>query len=209
MKEKWNQVVVATRNPHKVKELAAIFQAEWGLSVIGLEGLGVPEVVEDGNTFEANAIKKAKVASQFLQCPVIADDSGLEVDALHGAPGVLSARYAGPDAEDWENNKKLLQALKGVPKEKRGATFVCVMAFATPDGMIRTVRGTCTGWITDQPRGTHGFGYDPLFYLPELGCTMAELSPAEKNRISHRAQAVQKLIRLLKEEKVFTNPKRT
>src|SRR5690606_25939136 len=121
-------------NPHKVKELAAIFQAEWGLSVIGLEGLGVPEVVEDGNTFEANAIKKAKVASQFLQCPVIADDSGLEVDALHGAPGVLSARYAGSDAEDWENNKKLLQALKGVPKEKRGATFVCVMAFATPDG---------------------------------------------------------------------------
>lgn len=203
MKKKWSQVVVATRNPHKVKELASIFQEEWGLPVIGLEGLKVPEIVEDGDTFEANAIKKAEMASQFLQCPVIADDSGLEVEALQGAPGVYSARYAGPDAKDEENNEKLLQALQGVPNEKRGASFVCVMAFATPEGRTRTVRGTCAGRITEQPRGRQGFGYDPLFYLPERDCTMAELSPAEKNCISHRAQAVQKLIKILKEEYDF------
>ena len=163
----------------------------------------MPEVVEDGDTFEANAMKKAEVTSRILNCPVVADDSGLVVDALDGAPGVYSARYAGPEANDAANNRKLLQALKDVPVEKRGAMFVCVMALAVPGAETRTVRGTCSGWITQQPRGENGFGYDPLFYLPERGCTMGELSPSEKNRISHRAQATQLLLGLLKELEAF------
>lgn len=197
-------LVFATGNAHKVEEMDAMFRSALGIRVVGLDGFaGLPKVVEDCDTFEGNAAKKAKTIARVLGRPVIADDSGLCVDFLKRAPGVHSARYSGPGATDEKNNEKLLQALKGVPVEKRGASFVCVLAFADPGKEVRLLRGECPGQITDQPQGDHGFGYDPLFFLPERGCTMAQLSPEEKNRISHRAQATEQLIRWLKETYSF------
>lgn len=193
--------VFATRNAHKVKELDAIFHSVLGIHVVGLDHFdGLPEIVEDRDTFEGNASKKAETIAAILGLPVAADDSGLCVDFLKGAPGVYSARYAGPGATDQKNNEKLLQALKGVPEEQRGADFVCVLALAIPGQDTRIVRGECRGRIAEEPRGKYGFGYDPLFFLPEQGCTMGELPPEMKNRISHRSQATKRLLHLVKDQ---------
>ncbi|MFC4078431.1 XTP/dITP diphosphatase [Salinithrix halophila] len=194
----WTELVFATRNHHKVEELNALLHGSLGVSVVGLNGIeGLPEIVEDRDSFEGNAIKKAETIAKVLDRPVAADDSGLAVNALGGAPGVYSARYAGENATDASNNEKLLNALKGIPEEERGASFVCVLALAVPGEETQVVRGEVPGRIVDAPQGTNGFGYDPLFCLPELGCTVAELTSEEKNRISHRARAAETLINLL------------
>ena len=187
------EILVATRNRGKIKEFQTFF-GRWGWSVKGLEHFPeLPEIVEDGFTFEANARKKAESLFRWTSLPVLADDSGLEVDALDGRPGVYSARYAGEKASDEENNEKLLDALRDVPFEQRTARFRCVLVLMFSEDRVITVEGFCEGVILTAPRGTGGFGYDPLFYLPSHGKTMAELKPDEKNRISHRGQALRKL----------------
>ena len=153
---------------------------------------GLPEVEEDGRTFLENALKKAREVSLRTSETVLADDSGLEVDALGGAPGIRSARYAGPGATDEANNAKLLKALEGVPADKRGAAFRCALVLFRPDGRSEAFEGTWRGEILFEPRGTMGFGYDPLFLDPGRGLTAAELPPEIKNRISHRGQAFAK-----------------
>ena len=160
----------------------------------------VPEVVEDGSTFLENALKKARMVSEHTGEWVIADDSGLEVDYLNGRPGVHSSRYSGPDATDDKNNRKLLEVLKTVPPEKRGAAFRCVLVLYKPDGTYRSFDGELRGTIARTPAGSEGFGYDPVFYVAEYGKTVAELSPDIKNRISHRAQAFNKLKKSLQED---------
>ena len=190
------RVVVATGNPHKLTEIRAILAAA-GVEVelVAMTELGVPSPVEDGETFEANALLKAHACANTTGLPAIADDSGLEVDALDGAPGVYSARYAGPDADDGANNAKLLTALTGVTAEQRAARFVCAAAAVTPDGREAVVRGEMPGRILDQARGEHGFGYDPLFLADEVadGRSNGELLPAEKDALSHRGRAFRTL----------------
>ena len=191
-------LILATRNLGKLLEIRHILGPE--VTVTSLADLpSAPKIVEDGSTFEANAVKKARVVARHANCPALADDSGLEVDALGGAPGVFSARYAGENASDTRNNARLIEQLDGVPKEKRTARFRCVIAVATPDGAVRTAEGQCEGQILPAPRGQNGFGYDPLFLLPELGRTFAELSPEEKNRLSHRGLALRAARKILQE----------
>lgn len=191
------KLVVATRNAGKLKEIRRLL-ATADVEVLGLASIAdAPEVEEDGATFEANAIKKAVTLAQFCGCPTLADDSGLAVDVLDGAPGVHSARYAGPMADDEANNRKLLAALADVPPERRTAAFHCAMALATPDGRSRTCDGLVRGRILEAPRGEGGFGYDPLFLVAEYGRTMAELPLDIKNRISHRGQALRRMLPLL------------
>lgn len=190
-----NSLVFATRNRGKIAELRELL-ADLDLTVLSLDQLdtSVPEVEEDGDTFEANAAKKAREVSRATGLPALADDSGLEVDALAGAPGVWSARYAGLGAGDAANNAKLLQALRDVPDERRSARFRSALAFADTAGPLGneliTTTGACEGRILHAPRGTGGFGYDPLFYVPELGATFAELGVGTKNNLSHRARAM-------------------
>lgn len=182
-------LLVATHNRGKLREYRDLLR-DVPVQLTYLDEVGIHvDVPETGSTFAANAVQKALAYARMSGLLTLADDSGLEVDALGGAPGVHSARYAGPDASDADRVRKLLTALKDVPPEARSARFRCVIAIATPEGDVHTADGTVEGVIADTPRGTHGFGYDPVFYLPELGCTMAELPPAEKNRISHRARA--------------------
>jgi len=188
------RVVFATRNAGKVVELRQLL-AGWPIEVISLQDLDVPEVVEDADTFEGNATKKALEVSRATGLPALADDSGLEVDALGGAPGVWSARYAGAGAGDDANNDKLLAALADVPAERRTARFRSVLALADTAGELGAAvllgHGTCEGVILTERRGTGGFGYDPLFHVPELGATFAELGSGTKNDHSHRARAMQ------------------
>ncbi len=188
------RVVVATRNKGKLREIVPLLSG-LALDLATIDELAPEaELREDGVTFEENALAKARQAAQATGLPAIADDSGLEVDALDGAPGVWSARYAGPGADDAQNNAKLLEALRGVPPTRRGARFRCVAAFVDPGRGIELVRdGACAGEILDGPRGTDGFGYDPLFLVPAVGRTMAELPLDEKNRLSHRAAAFRAL----------------
>jgi len=183
------EVILATTNTGKVRELVALL-ADLPASVSSLADWPEPiKVIEDGITFEENAIKKAKEVAQRTGKIALADDSGLEVDALGGAPGVYSARFAGENATDAENNQKLLEMLQGIPLPKRTARFRCAVAIATPQGKVVTTMGTCEGLIGEMPQGEHGFGYDPLFYVPEYGKTFAELELVIKNQISHRAKA--------------------
>jgi len=196
---KRKQVVLATRNQGKVREFNRLF-ADLGWEAVSLDAFsGVPEVVEDGATFEENAIKKAQTISAHLQMPALGDDSGLEVDALEGRPGVYSARYAGENATDEENWRKLLKELHGVPLEKRKARFRCALAWVTPGQEPVIATGACEGVILHEPKGTNGFGYDPVFFLPQHLCTMAQLSPEEKNKISHRAVAMRQLLEKIRE----------
>lgn len=188
-------LLVATSNPHKLEEIRAVL-GPLGIRTIGLDeaGVNVPEPVEDGATFEANARLKAIYYAQAAQRTCLADDSGLEVDALGGAPGVYSARYAGTGdtraQRDAANNARLLAELKDVPPECRTARFVCAMCLADADGQVLTeTRGEFAGVIIDEPRGHNGFGYDPLLWLADVGKTSAELPPAEKNARSHRGAA--------------------
>lgn len=187
------KIVLATKNRGKIKEIEAILT---GLPVEILPVShypAIPEVEEDGQTFFDNALKKAKTIADFTGEAALADDSGLEVEALQGAPGVYSARYAGAGASDEENIAKLLHDMALVPPGKRGAAFRCVLVLYRPDGDYVAFEGRWAGQISDRPRGKGGFGYDPVFLLPELGCTVAELASGEKNRLSHRAQALQAL----------------
>ena len=181
----------ATRNRGKLVELRELLP---GVDVRSLDDIHVPDVVEDADTFAGNAAKKAREVSQATGLPALADDSGLEVDALGGAPGVYSARYAGAGHDDAANNRKLLAALASVPADKRTARFHSVLALADVTGPLGgeviTADGTCEGVILDGPRGTGGFGYDPLFYSPELGMTFAEAGVGPKNDLSHRARAM-------------------
>jgi XTP/dITP diphosphohydrolase len=187
------KLVVATRNRGKVEEIREIL-SDLPIQVYSLENFpDAPEVEEDGDTFEENASKKASVIARYTGLPTIADDSGLQVDALNGEPGVRSARFAGKGASDAERNAKLLSLLRGIPYPERTARFVCVVALARPGERPSLFRGECQGYITDRPRGKSGFGYDPLFLVPEYGRTFAELGPRIKNRISHRAKALGKL----------------
>lgn len=199
------KVVLATRNADKVREIRSILE---GLSVELLslcDYPGMPPVEEDGRTFEENALKKASAACVWTGEAALAEDSGLLVDCLKGLPGVLSARFAGEDATHEENNAKLLSLLEGVAREERTATFVCVVALCLPGGTTKVFRGTCKGLISGEPRGSSGFGYDPLFVVPEYGKTFAELGEALKNKISHRAVALSRarvyLMGLLRSER--------
>lgn len=189
--------MLATRNKDKVRELAALL-ADAGIVIRTMaEFPGAPEVIEDGETCEANAVKKAVTIARHTGLPAVADDTGLEVEALGGRPGVYAARYAGRDATYEDNWRKLLRELEGIPWEKRGARFITVAALAEPNGSVRITTGSLEGFIAEKPAGTKGFGYDPVFYVPELRKTLAELSPEEKNRISHRARAFAKVREIL------------
>jgi len=191
------KLVVATRNAGKLKEIGKLL-APLGVAARGLDELGCShEVVEDGDSFAANARKKANEIAILTGQMTLADDSGLTVDVLNGAPGIYSARYAGENCTDAENNAKLLQELAGVPIQLRTGAFVCAMALADPDGDIREFSGRLAGLILDVPRGSGGFGYDPLFLVPEYGKTLAELSLEVKNRISHRGAALQQVVAAL------------
>ena len=192
-------LVVASRNEHKIKEIQAILAGQAWQVLTAHDFPGFPDVVEDGLTLEANAVKKAKEIAAFTGYPALADDTGLEVDALGGKPGVYSARFAGAHATYEDNNRKLLRLLEGTPLEKRTARFRCVIAIAEPDGSTHLVEGKCEGQIGFTLKGEGGFGYDPLFIVDGLGKTFAELSPEEKNRVSHRGRALRLAARLLKE----------
>jgi XTP/dITP diphosphohydrolase len=197
-------LVVATRNKGKLREIQAMLKGAGGarIRVLSLEDFpDCPEVVEDGATFRQNALKKARAVAEFTGKLALADDSGLMVDALNGAPGVYSARFAGPDADDRKNNLKLLRLMKQVPERGRGAQFVCVMALSGPEGSgikEKTVKGIVRGRILREMRGPGGFGYDPLFYYSRAGMTFAEMGPDEKNKVSHRARALMKVKALFK-----------
>ena len=191
------ELVLATRNRHKGAELAAIL-ADLHIRIRTMEEFPeVPEVVEDGDTCEANAIKKARAVSDATGLLAVADDTGLEVDALGGRPGVYAARYAGVQATYEDNWRKLLVEMAGVPRDRRTARFVTVAAVASPSEKVQVTTGRLDGLITEEPAGARGFGYDPIFYVPELGKTLAELSGEEKNRVSHRAKAFAQVRKLL------------
>jgi XTP/dITP diphosphohydrolase len=186
------QLLVASRNKHKLKELTALLQDLPLEAVPASEIRGLSEIVEDGATIRDNAIKKAVETARVAKKLTLADDTGLEVDALKGEPGVRSARFAGEDATYHENNKKLLKQLEGVSYDKRTARFRCVVAIADEKGLCDCVEGICNGTILEAERGGGGFGYDPLFIADGQTKTFAEISPEVKNRISHRAKAMQK-----------------
>lgn len=187
------KIVLATRNKGKAREIKEIL-GDLDLEIVTLDDFPeIPMPIEDGKSFKENALKKARLVARHLNMPAIADDSGIEVDALNKRPGIFSARYAGENATDEENNSKLLHELNGIPFDKRRAAYKCVIALALPSGAEETVEGGCQGFIALEPEGNGGFGYDPLFYVPEYGKTMADLSPEIKNRISHRGRALAKL----------------
>jgi XTP/dITP diphosphohydrolase len=195
------RLVVATANPGKLREFRALL-AGLPFELTSLAELALPSPEEIGASFLDNALLKARHAAALSGCAAVADDSGIEVDALHGAPGVHSARYAGSGASDAANNTKLLSALKGVPPDARQARYRCALVYIEAAGARPQVaEATWEGVISETPRGTGGFGYDPYFWLPDLGKTAAELDPAEKNRLSHRGKAMRTLRELLAAER--------
>lgn len=191
-------VVLASNNPGKIREINALF-SETDIEVISQSEFDVPEAEETGLTFVENALIKARNATQYCPYPVIADDSGIALPALQGSPGIYSARYAGVGASDQENMDKLIQAISELPEDKRQAEFVCVMVYLRyeTDPVPIIVEGIWEGTAITEPQGKNGFGYDPMFYLPELNCTSAQLESEKKNRISHRGQALSKLIDMI------------
>ena len=192
------KLVLGTRNQGKIAEFRALL-ADEDITLLSWQDYDHPfSVIEDGKAFWENAFKKAELTARITGEVSIADDSGLEIQYLDQRPGVFSARYAGSHASDEDNNTKVLQKLKGVRLSYRGARFVCAIVICSPDRKWEWVEGECQGVITESPRGRNGFGYDPLFLVPDLEKTFAELSQEEKNRISHRAKAVEKLRTLLK-----------
>ena len=183
------ELVLATRNRHKGEELAALL-GDLGIRIRTLDEFPeAPEVIEDGATCEANAVKKTRAIAEAIGLPAVADDTGLEVDALGGRPGIFAARFAGEGATYEDNCRKLLHELTGVPRERRTARFITVAAMAFPGDGVQVARGVLEGLIAEAATGSHGFGYDPIFLVPELGKTLAQLSPEQKNRVSHRAKA--------------------
>jgi XTP/dITP diphosphohydrolase len=194
------KILIATKNKGKVNEFIDMFK-EFGIEVISLLDIeNCPDVEETGTTFEENAVLKAETICSMMDIPVISDDSGLVIDALDGRPGVYSARYAGSQKDDDDNMQKVLDEMRGVPEGNRTARFVCALAFAKPDKETIVVEGSCEGVILHKKKGTEGFGYDPIFFLPKLNRTMAEITKNEKNQISHRAQALSKLKEYISQE---------
>jgi len=193
------KLVLATGNQDKVKEIVEILK-NLDIELLTLKDFpGVPQVIEDGKTLAENALKKARIISEFTKLPAVSDDTGLEVDALNGAPGVYSSRYSGENATYADNVKKLLGDLENVPPENRQARFRCAVAYYS-ENSTQIIEGVCAGEITDQPHGNQGFGYDPVFFVPEYDCTFAEMDLNLKNKISHRAKAFLKLRNLLENE---------
>ena len=187
------RLIAATKNKGKLKEIAQLL-ARLPYEIVSMEQIGImDDIEENGSTFEENAMIKAETIWKATGEAVIADDSGLEVDYLDGAPGIYSARYAGEGAAVEERNRKLLNALKDVPADKRSARFVCAIAVILADGVRLAVRGACEGYIATEPAGGNGFGYDPLFYVPEFGLTIAQMDSDIKNSISHRGNALRKV----------------
>lgn len=190
------KIIFATGNAGKMKEIREILK-DMDAEILSMKEADVNvDIVEDGKTFEENAVIKAKTVCEFTGEIALADDSGLEIDYLNKEPGVYSARYMGENTSYKIKNANLIERLEGVPQEKRTARFVCAIAAAFPDGTVKTVRATMEGYIGYEEKGENGFGYDPIFYLPEYGCSSAELSMEEKNKISHRGKA----LRAIKEE---------
>ena len=195
------KLLLATKNPAKVREYWQLLQ-EIPYEIVTLANEGIDQVVDETEaTLKENAALKAKAYASLSHLLTLADDSGLEVDALGGEPGALSARFAGEGASDKERIDYLLAKLLGIPWEQRTARFQCMIAIASLDGEVALCQGECQGIIAFEPKGDNGFGYDPIFYLPELGKTMAELSMDEKNEVSHRGQAVRKARRILEQRK--------
>ena len=191
------RIIFGTGNEGKMKEVRMIL-ADMDYEIVSMKEAGVEiEIIEDGKTFEENALIKATAIMKETGELVLADDSGLEIDYFDKAPGVYSARYLGEDTPYEVKNRVILERMEGVAEEKRTARFVCAIAAAFPDGTTKTVRGTIEGIIGYESKGENGFGYDPIFYLPEYGCTSAELAPEEKNKISHRGKALQKMKELI------------
>lgn len=190
------KLVLATRNPDKVQEIREAF-SDIDVEILTAEDFpGMPEVVEDGNTIKENAVKKARSVADFTGLFALADDTALEIETLGGAPGVRSSRFAGEGATYADNVRKVLRLLNGIPWEQRRARFRCVMVLAQREWQ-QVVEGTCEGYVTFEPRGTLGFGYDPIFYLPEWGKTFAEMDLRQKNQVSHRGRALEQVKHVL------------
>ena len=197
-----HRIIFATANEGKMREVRLIL-ADLGMEVISMKEAGAScDIEENGSTFAENAAIKAKAVWQHTKEIVLADDSGLVVDYLGGEPGIYSARYLGEDTSYDIKNQALLDRLEGVPEEKRTARFVCAIAAAFPDGTSEVVRGTMEGAIGHETAGENGFGYDPIFFLPEYGCTSAELSPEKKNELSHRGEGLRKMREIIEKRKV-------
>ncbi|MBS5143464.1 MAG: XTP/dITP diphosphatase [Firmicutes bacterium] len=193
------KIIFATGNEEKMREIREIL-ALLPVEVLSMKEAGIQaNIIEDGKTFEENAVIKAKAIAQLSEEIVLADDSGLVIDYLNGEPGIYSARYMGEDTSYRIKNGNLIQRLEGVPDEERTARFVCAIAAAFPDGTVLTTKGTVEGRIGYEEKGENGFGYDPIFYLPEYGCTTAQLTEEKKNEISHRGKALRKMVEKLRE----------
>jgi XTP/dITP diphosphohydrolase len=191
------KLLIASNNKNKLKELMSLF-ADLPISITSLKDQGIEhEVAETGTTFEENAILKAREYARLSGLVTLADDSGIEVDALDGKPGVYSARYSGEGATDEQNWQKLLEELKSVPKEKRTARYRVVLAIAKPNGEVETCAGSLEGVITESPQGEGGFGYDPVFYIPQFNATAAEVDQEQKNKVSHRREALTKALEII------------
>lgn len=191
------RIVIATGNKDKVREINEILK-DTDFDAVSMKEIGInPDIVEDADTFEGNALIKAKAVHELTGDYVMADDSGLCIDALDGAPGVYSARFCGEDSTYEEKFAKIFEMLKDVPEEKRSAQFVCAIAVVKPDGTSFTVRGECHGILHETPMGTNGFGYDPIFYVPEFGMTTAQMNPEQKHQISHRGKALRAMVEKL------------
>ena len=194
------RIVFATGNAGKMREIRMIME-DMGMEIFSMKEIGVnPDIVEDGATFTENAVIKAKAVAALTDAIVLADDSGLEIGALNKEPGIYSARYMGEDTSYRIKNANLIERLEGVPEEKRTARFVCAIAAVLPDGELLTTLGTVEGRIGYEEKGENGFGYDPIFFLPEFGCTSAELTDEQKNEISHRGKALRAMKQLLQEK---------
>lgn len=194
------RIVFATGNQNKMREIHEIMD-DLGLEIVSMKEAGIEaDIVEDGQSFEENAVIKASAIASQCQDIVLADDSGLEVDALNKEPGIYSARYMGENTSYHIKNQNIIDRLAGVPEEKRTARFVCAVAAVFPDGTHTVVRETIEGCIGYEESGENGFGYDPIFYVPAYGCTTADLSPEQKNEISHRGKALKKIKELIREK---------
>lgn len=194
------KIIIATTNEGKMKEFRSLL-AHKNVEIVSMKEAGINiDIDENGKTFEENAAIKAKTVCDVSGCLCLSDDSGLVIDFLNGEPGIYSARYLGHDTPYQEKNKIIIERLNGVPKENRSARFVCAVAAAFPDGRVITVKETMEGYIADRPAGNGGFGYDPIFFFPPKNKTSAEMTPDEKNSVSHRGKALRKMVALLEEE---------
>lgn len=195
-----SRIIFATGNADKMVEIREILK-DLGMEILSMKEAGVnPDIIEDGNTFQENALIKARAVHELLPDDIVmADDSGLEIDYLNKEPGIYSARYMGEDTSYDIKNAELLRRMEGVPDEKRTARFVCAIGAVFPNGEEKAVLGTIEGRVAYEIKGEHGFGYDPIFYLPEYGCTTAELPPEKKNEISHRGRGLRKMRKLMEE----------